>query len=89
MESSKEYNFFETEIFCYIINVFTVTFDQLNVSFLNKITYWKKNHTLNHVYFVIQKRTKIWVNIVSKNQPILFCVVDIKPEFLKERFNTK
>ncbi len=31
MFSSKEHNLFEIEIFCNIINVFTVTFDQLSV----------------------------------------------------------
>ncbi len=36
MESSKEQHLLEIEIFCNIINVFTVTFDQLNASFLNK-----------------------------------------------------
>ncbi len=36
IESSKEQLLFETEIFCNIINVFTVTFDQYNASFMNK-----------------------------------------------------
>ncbi len=36
MESSKEQHLFETEIFCNIIDVFTVTFDQHNASLLNK-----------------------------------------------------
>ncbi len=35
-QSSKEQHLFETENFCNIINAFTVTFDQLNVSLLNK-----------------------------------------------------
>ncbi len=34
-ESSKEQHIFKIEIFCYIINVFTVPFDQLNASLLN------------------------------------------------------
>ncbi len=37
LESSKEHNLFEIEIFCYIINVFTVTFHQFNASLLNKV----------------------------------------------------
>ncbi len=36
IESSKEQHLFEIEIFCSIINVFTVTFDQFNAFFLNK-----------------------------------------------------
>ncbi len=32
----KKQHLFQTEIFCYIINVFTVTFDQ-NTSLMNKI----------------------------------------------------
>ncbi len=36
IESSKEQHFFKIEIFCYIINVFTVTFDQFNASLINK-----------------------------------------------------
>ncbi len=36
IESSKEKHLFEVEIFCYIINAFTVTFDQFNLSSLNK-----------------------------------------------------
>ncbi len=35
IESSKEHNLFGTEIFCNIINVFTVTFVQFN-AFLQK-----------------------------------------------------
>ncbi len=36
IESSEEQHLFEIEIFCNIINVFTVTFDQFNESLLNK-----------------------------------------------------
>ncbi len=36
IESSKEQILFENEVFCNIINVFTVTFDQFNASLLNK-----------------------------------------------------
>jgi len=35
--SSKEQHLFETEIFCNIINVFTVTFDQFNAFLQNEI----------------------------------------------------
>ncbi len=38
IESSKEQHLFEIEIFCNIINVFTVTFDQFNASLINKST---------------------------------------------------
>ncbi len=38
IESSKEQHLFETEIFCNIINVFTVTFDQFNVSSQKTLT---------------------------------------------------
>ncbi len=34
---SKEHYLFKVEVFCKILNVFTVTFDQFNVSLLNKI----------------------------------------------------
>jgi len=33
----KEHNLFEIEIFCVIINVFTVTFDQFNATLLKKL----------------------------------------------------
>jgi len=36
IESSEEQHLLEIEIFCNIINVFTVTFDQFNVSLMNK-----------------------------------------------------
>ncbi len=36
IESSKEQHLFEIEIYCNIINVFTVTFEQCKVSLLNK-----------------------------------------------------
>ncbi len=39
---SKEQHLFEIATFCYIVYVFTVTFDQFNASLLNKIIY-KKN----------------------------------------------
>ncbi len=43
IESSKEQHLFETEIFCNIINVFTVTFDQFHVFLVNKyINFFKK-----------------------------------------------
>ncbi len=43
MNSSKEHNLFEIEIFCNIINIFTATFDQLNASLLNKIVHVFQN----------------------------------------------
>ncbi len=36
MESSEEQNLSEIEIFCNIINVFIITFDQFKASLLNK-----------------------------------------------------
>ncbi len=38
MENEKEQNLFETEIFCMIINVFAVNFEQCNksINFLKK-----------------------------------------------------
>ncbi len=36
IESSKEQHLFKIEIFCNTMNVITVTFDQLNVTLLNK-----------------------------------------------------
>ncbi len=36
IESSKEQHLFEIEIFCNIINVITVTFDQFNASLMDK-----------------------------------------------------
>jgi len=39
----KERDLFEIEIFCNIIHIFTVTFDQFNASLLNKsINFFKK-----------------------------------------------
>ncbi len=43
IESSKEQHLFEIEIFCYIINVSTVTFDQFNASLMNKSNNFLKN----------------------------------------------
>ncbi len=43
IESSKEQHLFETEIFCYIMNVFTVTFDQFNALWLNKCIFLFQN----------------------------------------------
>ncbi len=42
MESSKEQHLFEIEIFCSIINVFTVTFHQFNASLMTKYTFLNK-----------------------------------------------
>ncbi len=42
-ESSKEQHLFEIEIFCNIINDFTVTFDQFNASFMNILKHIHKN----------------------------------------------
>ncbi len=39
IESSEEQHLFEIEIFCNIIIVFTVTFDQFNASLPNKSIY--------------------------------------------------
>ncbi len=36
----KEQHLFEIEDFCTIINVFTITFDQFNVSLLNKSNFF-------------------------------------------------
>ncbi len=45
IESSKEQHFFKIELFCKIINVFSVTFHQFNVSLLNKsINFLKKKN---------------------------------------------
>ncbi len=44
---SKEQHLFETEIFCNIINVFTVTFHQFNASLMNKSI--KKNKNNSHL----------------------------------------
>ncbi len=37
---SKELHLFKIEIFCYIINILTVTFDQFNVSLQNIIFFF-------------------------------------------------
>ncbi len=43
---SKEQHLFQIEIFCNILNVFTVTFDRFNVYLLNKnINFFKKKQT--------------------------------------------
>jgi len=50
IESLKEQQLFEIEIFCNIINVFTITFDKWNTSLLkkkqNKKTYWPQTFEL-------------------------------------------
>ncbi len=46
LESSKEQGLFKIEIFCNILNVFTITFDWFNASLLNKsIIKLKKTYT--------------------------------------------
>ncbi len=52
IESSKEQHLFEIETFWNIINVFTVTFDQFNVSLMNKsISFLKKKKNLTDPKF--------------------------------------
>ncbi len=49
IESSKEQHLLEMEIFCNIINIFTVTFDQFNAALLNKsinFSYWPQTFEL-------------------------------------------
>ncbi len=47
MESSKEEHLFKIEIFCNIMNVFTVAFDKFNASLLNKnINFFKQFWTV-------------------------------------------
>ncbi len=36
MESKKNQHLFEIEIFCNIVNIFTVTFDKFNAYLMNK-----------------------------------------------------
>ncbi len=63
-KSSKEQHLFETEIFCNIINVFTVIFDQFNASMLNKnINFFKKNYP-KHL------NSNVYINILFKNTTI-------------------
>ncbi len=54
-ESSKEQHLFEVEIFCNIIHVFTVTFDQFNASLLNRnMNVFQKNLTdCKRQYYII------------------------------------
>ncbi len=44
--SSKEHHLFEIEIFCIIINVFTLTSNQVNVSLLNNSIRFSKNKSI-------------------------------------------
>ncbi len=69
IESSKEQHLFEIEIFCNIINVFTVTFDQLEIAALmNKsINLFKKTQTPN--FSVTQEHN----NEVSEIYHTVFC----------------
>ncbi len=55
IESSKEQHLFEVEIFCNIIHVFTVTFDQFNASLLNRnMNVFQKNLTdCKRQYYII------------------------------------
>ncbi len=50
-QSSKELNLFETEIFCNIINGFTVTFDQFKAFFQKeKKSHWPQTFECNDFY---------------------------------------
>ncbi len=45
---------FEIEIFCNIIHVFTVAFDEFNVSFLNKnINFFKEKNLTNPIFLTV------------------------------------
>ncbi len=52
MESSEEQNLSEIEIFCNIINVFIITFDQFKASLLNK--------SINSYNFFFKKKKKLY-----------------------------
>ncbi len=58
VKNDKDLNLSEI-IFCNIINVFTVTFDQFNVSLLNK-SLFRSFLTRNVEWFCIMVSTKIW-----------------------------
>ncbi len=47
---SKDKHLFKMNIFCNIINIFTVTFDQFNTSLLNK-----RNNFLQNIHFTDTK----------------------------------
>jgi len=47
--AKKEQHLFETDIFCNIINVFTITFDQFNASWLNESVLFYYNFI--YIYF--------------------------------------
>ncbi len=54
MNSSKEQHLFEIEISCNIINVLTVSFDQFNVSLMNKsVPFFKKKKWPNPNFWTI------------------------------------
>ncbi len=62
-EKSKEKHLFEIEIFCHIINVFTVTLDQFDASLINKcvhffffilINFWILAYHISTVIFSMQ-----------------------------------
>ncbi len=61
-ESSKEQHWFEKEIFCNIINIFTVIFDQLNASMLNtNINFSMIPNDPKHL------NSNVYINILFKN----------------------
>ncbi len=63
VESSKDQHLFEIEIFCIIINVFTVTFDQSNAFFFNESINFLKNIINNCIFtwLVYQCPLAVWV----------------------------
>ncbi len=60
MNSSKEHNLFEIEIFCNIINIFTATFDQLKVAVSTILS------LLNKIVHVFQNILKWWTPEINK-----------------------
>ncbi len=67
--SSKEQHLFEIEIFCYIINGFTVTLDQFNASSQNKIiNFFKKKKSygpllMHNIRACVSKLTGLLVEV--------------------------
>ncbi len=84
-------NTFETEVFCNIINVITVTFDQFNAFLLKKIFFTLKGSVVTilnmRVHFscislCAQSSTQMqkWHNVINSSHPPLLKFLHLHPE---------
>ncbi len=66
-ESSKEQHLFEIDIFCNIVHVFTVTFDQLTASLLEKSINFFRNKNWSKFVILYRMIHKFRMDLINAN----------------------